>query len=292
MHGIGLGLRWDFLEELLDRSEIALPFVEISPENYMRRGGYYPAALSRVGERFPVLTHGLTMSLGGTDPFDDRYFDELGRFLRRVGAKGHSDHLCWSGTERNIVHDLLPLPFTREAVRHTSARIRDAQSRLDVPLAIENVSYYAPLGPPEMSEIEFLCAVLEESGAGLLLDVNNVYVNAQNHGFDPIAFLSQVPLDRVVSMHVAGHHRWDDGLVVDTHGADVPDPVYELLAWVIERTGPMPVVLERDQLVPPLDELLAEVARLQATYDSALACHRANEATRAAAAAGGAGRAR
>lgn len=273
--GVGLGLRWDFLEELLDRGGDALPFVEISPENYMRRGGYYPAALGRVRERWPVVSHGLTMSLGGTDAFDDVYFAELRSQLSRIGATFHSDHLCWSGTRDNILHDLLPMPFTGEAVRHTAARVREAADRLALPIAIENISYYAPLGPPELTEAEFVLAVLEESGAQLLLDVNNVYVNAQNHGFDPLDFLAKMPLDRVVELHVAGHHVWEDGLVVDTHGATAPDPVHTLMAWVIERTGPLPVVLERDQEIPPLDDLLDEVRALTATYDAAVAKWRA-----------------
>jgi hypothetical protein len=268
--GVGLGLRWSFLEELLEHPEPGLAFVEISPENYMRRGGYYPAALREARQRFPVLTHGLTMSLGGTDPLDDDYFRELNGFLAGVGAEWHSDHLCWSGTDRVMLHDLLPLPFTREAVAHVVRRTQEAQRRLPVPLAIENISWYAHPGEPEMSEADFLTEILEQSGASLLLDVNNVHVNAQNHGFDARWFLDQLPLDRVVQLHVAGHHRGDDGLIIDTHGATTPDPVRELLAWVIERTGPVPVLLERDQLIPPLDELLAEVRELQSIYDRAL----------------------
>jgi uncharacterized protein len=268
--GVGLGLRWSFLEELLDHPAEGLSFVEISPENYMRRGGYFPAALSRVGERFAVLSHGLTMSIGGTDPLDDAYLAELRKFLGRVRAPFHSDHLCWSGTDQAMLHDLLPLPFTREAVAHVCDRIERVRTRLGTPFAIENVTYYAPLGTPEMKEEEFLGEVLEKSGAGLLLDVNNVYVNSLNHGFDAVRFLETLPLDRVLQLHVAGHHTWDDGLVVDTHGADVPDPVYALMEWVIERTGPLPVILERDQEVPTLDQLLAEVARLRRSYDAAL----------------------
>lgn len=270
--GVGLGLRWPFLEELLAHPDPGLSFVEICPENYMRRGGYFPAALARAGERFSVLTHGLSMSLGGTDLLDDAYFSELRRFLSRVKARAHSEHLCWSGTPHNMLHELLPMPFSREAVAHVVARTREAQARLDVPLALENITYYAHLGRPEMSEATFLNEVLDRSGAGLMLDVNNVYVNAQNHRFDPVEFLGQLPLDRVVQLHVAGHHRWEDeDLLVDTHGAPTPDPVIALLEWVIERTGPLPVVLERDQHIPPLDELLSEVQTLRAAYDRALA---------------------
>ncbi len=273
--GVGLGLRWEFLEELLELPASTLPFVEISPENYLRRGGYYPAALERVRERWPVVTHGLTMSVGGTDPFDDAYFRALRAQLERLGATFHSDHLCWSATPENSLHDLLPLPFTDEAVRHVGRRVREASDRLGLPVALENVSYYAPLGPPAMSELEFLLAVLDESDAPLLLDVNNLHVNSLNHGFDPLAFLARVPLERVVEVHVAGHHVWEDGLVVDTHGAAAPDPVHALLAWVVERAGPLPVVLERDQEIPPLPALLDEVRALGETYDRALARWRA-----------------
>ena len=271
MEGVGLGLRWEFLDELLERAEIQLPFVEISPENYMRRGGYFPAALARAGERFGVVTHGLTMSIGGSDPLDPGYLAELSRFIAAVGAPFHTDHLCWSGTDGAMLHDLLPLPFTRDAVRHVQERMKRAQGALSVPLGLENVTYYAPLGVPEMREEDFLCEVLEATGASLLLDVNNVYVNARNHGFDAIAFLEKLPLERVVSLHVAGHHTWDDGLLVDTHGAEVNGAVTALMTWVLERTGPLPVVLERDQLIPSLDALLSEVRLLQGAYDAAIA---------------------
>lgn len=272
MHGVGLGLRWPFLEELLEHPAPGLSFVEISPENYMRRGGYFPEALTRVGERFGVLTHGLTMSIGGTDPFEDAYFAELQRFLRQVGARAHSEHLCWSGTPSQILHELLPIPFTRQAAAHAAARVKEAQARLDVSLSLENVTFYAHLGRPEMSEADFLNEVLDQSGAKLMLDVNNVYVNSRNHGFDPVEFLSRLPLDRVVQLHVAGHHRWEDeDLIIDTHGAPTPDPVISLMEWVIERTGPLPVILERDQSIPELSELLAEVQVLHTAYERALA---------------------
>jgi uncharacterized protein len=268
--GVGLGLRWAFLEELLE-SAPALPFVEVSPENYMRRGGYFPAALSQVRERYPVISHGLTLSIGGTDPLDHAYLRELRTFVREVGADLHSDHLCWSGTKDNLLHDLLPLPFTEEAIHHVASRIREVQDALETPIGVENVTYYAPLGTPAMSEADFVLGVLEESGAKLLLDVNNVFVNSVNHREDPLDFLRKMPLERVAELHVAGHHTWSNGLVVDTHGATVPDPVYELMAWVIERAGPRPVLLERDTDIPPLTELLDEVQRLQARYDQAAA---------------------
>jgi uncharacterized protein len=270
IHGVGLGLRWDFLEDFLEASDLNLPFVEISPENYMRRGGYIPAALAAVRERLPILSHGLTMSLGGTDRFDPAYFAELSDFLQSMNAPYHSDHLCWSGTSKVMLHDLLPLPHTAESVEHVVHRISEAQSQLPVPLVLENISWYAHLAEPEMSEAQFLSNILEQSNTKLLLDVNNVFVNAQNHGFDPIDFLEQIPLDRVVQLHVAGHYQRDDGLIIDTHGADVLHPVYDLMAWVVERIGPVPVLLERDQDIPPFEQLLLEVEQLQQRYTQAL----------------------
>ncbi len=275
-HGVGLGLRWDFLDELLERPDPGVTFVEVSPENYMRRGGYFPGALGRIRERFGVLTHGLSMSVGGTDAFDDRYFAELRRFLDLMGATEHSEHLCWSGTPRAMLHELLPLPFTRQAARHAAGRLREASDRLGRPVAIENVTYYAALGQPEMSEADFVNEVLDQSGAHLLLDVNNVFVNAQNHGHDPMDFMAQMPLERVIQMHVAGHDFFEDvGLIIDTHGATTPDPVVSLMEWVVARRGPVPVILERDQEIPSLDELLGEVRTLQAAYDRALSAFEA-----------------
>lgn len=269
--GVGLGLRWAFLEALLAHPDPGLSFVEICPENFVRRGGAAAAGLARARERFAVVTHGVSLSVGGTDAIDDDHVAQVAALVRRVGAGWHSDHLSWSGTPRAALHELLPMPFTREAVAHVAARHRALQARLGVPLVLENVSYYAPLGEPEMSEGAFVRAVLEATGAGLLLDVNNVHVNASNHGYEPIEFLRELPLERVVQLHVAGHDARDDGLIVDTHGATTPAPVHELLAWVVERTGPVPVVLERDVDVPPLDVLLREVRALAATYEAALA---------------------
>ena len=274
MQGVGLGLRWDFLEELLAHPAPGLSFVEVSPENYMRRGGYFPARIEQVRERFGILSHGLTLSVGGSDPLDEAYLAELRAFLGRAGASAHSDHLCWSGTAEAMLHELLPLPFTREAVAHAVGRLDRVKRALGRPVGLENITWYAPLGEAEMSEAAFLGEVLEQADAPLLLDVNNAYVNASNHGFDPYEFLAALPLERVTQLHVAGHDRWDvagEGVLVDTHGAAVPDPVIAMMGWVIERTGPLPVILERDQAMPPLEALLDEVRALGARYDEAVA---------------------
>jgi hypothetical protein len=280
IHGVGLGLRFESIDEILERldgddPELGrVPFFEVSPENAMRRGGWLPAAVDRIRERFPVLSHGLMMSLGGVDPFDDAYFGELSRYVDRIGAPFHSDHLCFSGTEGRILHDLLPLPVSRSAARHAVARIREARDRLGRPFAVENITHYLlPGGAAHaLDEADFIADVVRESGAGLLLDVNNVYVNARNYGFDAAAFLARLPLDRVVEIHVAGHeHDPEDGMLIDTHGADLIDPVLELLAWTVARTGPVPVLLERDHRVPDVAGLLAELDRAAAAYARGLA---------------------
>ena len=277
MRGVGLGLRWEFIDELLARGrEAPIDFLEISPENYVGRGGYYPAALARIES--PVLTHGLTMSLGGTDPLDARYLAELRAFLRDVRAPWHSDHLCFSTAEGVVLHDLLPLRFTEESARRVADRVRRARDALGVPLAVENVTFYAELGAG-MREPEWISLVCERADCGLMLDVNNAYVNARNFGFDVDAWMRDAPLERTVQMHVAGHEAFDEAdyvegasgtILLDTHGADVCDPVLALLERVLPRTGPVPVVLERDQSIPPLDDLFAEIGRIRAIYERAL----------------------
>lgn len=284
IEGVGLGLRWEFLDDVLDAVEQREPlpevaFFEVSPENYMRRGGYFPEALDRVRQRWPLLTHGLTMSLGSTDPLDPAYMRELRGFLDRVSPPFHSDHLCFCGIEGRILHDLLPLPLTRAAASHAAARVREASERLARPMSVENITHYLVPGHASIAEADFITEVVERAGCGLLLDVNNVYVNAQNYGFDPRAFLARLPLARVVQIHVAGHERIEeDDVILDSHGASVIDPVLELLAWVIERTGPLPVLLERDNKVPSFGELLAELSTIDAAYRRGLEARRARHA--------------
>jgi hypothetical protein len=276
-NGVGLGLRREYLDELLDLLDAGderlneIPFFEVSPENFMRRGGFMPAAVDRVRERFPIISHGLMMSVGGLDPYDDAYFAELRRYLARLGTPFHSDHLSFSGTGGRILHDLLPVPITSASARHVAARAREAQERLEMPFALENITHYLVPGEATRHEADFIAEVIAESGAGLLLDVNNVFVNAQNYGFDARAFLARLPLDRVVEIHVAGHEYFaEDELIIDTHGADVIDPVLDLLAWTVARTGPVPVLLERDHQVPDVAALLAERARIEAAYQRGL----------------------
>ena len=283
--GIGLGLRARFLGKVADGEAVGkVAFLELSPENFMHRGGRNPAALQKCAEHHRIITHGLMMSLGGTDPFDDEYFATLREFTDRYDTPWHSDHACFSGLDGALLHDLLPVPFTSAAAQRMAARLVEARDRLQRPMAVENISWYVGMGAGRgggaLDEPEFLAEVLERADAGMLLDVNNVFVNAQNHGFDPKDWIAKIPLERVWQLHVAGHEKWDASLIVDTHGADVRDEVYELLEWTLARTGPKPVLLERDANIPPLPTLLDEVAQLQEVYDRAMAQHAAGEGER------------
>lgn len=271
IEGIGLGFRVDMADEFLERLPAEVRFVEVHPENYVARGGLYRSNLARAAEHYPVLTHGLTMCFGTTNRFGADFLRETGAFLREVGTPWHSDHLCFGGADGLFVHDLLPLPFTDEAAGVVSERLREAREGLDLEVAFENVSYYAPQSDDGLDEARFCVEVLERSDAKIMLDVNNVFVNSQNFGFDPRAWIDLIPVERVVQMHVAGHLVRPDGLRIDTHGEPICDGVYELLEYTLRRTGPRPVLLERDNNVPSLNDLLDEVRRLTAIYDRATA---------------------
>jgi uncharacterized protein (UPF0276 family) len=274
--GVGLGLRWEFLDDLvavIDQTGHAkdVPFFEVAPENHMRRGGYIVEALEFVADHVPLISHGLALSLGGLDPYEPAFMRQLAAFLEHFEVPFHSDHLCFCGTDGRALHDLLPMPFTHAAARHLGERIREAQDTLGLAMAVENISYYGEIGAREMSEVEFLAEVLEQADCKLLLDVNNVYVNSLNFGFEPLAWLERIDMDRVVQLHVAGHeYRTSDQLTIDSHGAPVETPVGQLLQWTIAKTGPLPVVLERDNDVPSLDTLLEERQSLQTLYDAGL----------------------
>jgi uncharacterized protein len=275
VRGVGLGLRWDFLEEVVEGAQLPIDFFEVSPENYMRRGGYYPAQLERLTERYPLVTHGLTLSIGAVDEPDVTYLRELRAEIDRTKSPFHSDHLCFSSFGERSFHELLPLSHSRENVTRVAERARRMHDALGVPFALENITYYLHPGRAELCELDFLQEVLAASDAGLLLDVNNVYVNSLNHGFDPEAFIAALDLSRVVELHVAGHTRKPSGLVLDTHGAKVADPVLALLGFTLERTGPCPVLLERDNDVPPLAELVSEIGVLRGIYEESVARHHA-----------------
>lgn len=270
--GVGLGLRAEFIAGVHQGlADDRVAFFEVSPENYMKRGGRSVRLFEEIAARSRLITHGLMMSLGSLEPFDDGYFKLLREFLARHGGNWHSDHLCFSTEQGAVLHDLLPLPLDEPTAHRVAARIREAQDRLERPMVIENISYYVPMGQPQMSEAAFMSLVCEVADCGLLFDVNNVYVNSKNFGFDVHQMVADYPLERVVQMHVAGHTHQDHfDMYLDDHGSTAEPTVHQLMAWVVERTGPVPVLLERDKHIPPLEELLTEVAALQASYDAAL----------------------
>ena len=260
--GAGLGLRRAFLDELLALSPRAVDFVEIAPENWLGVGGALGRKLRHVSERYPLVCHGLSLSIGASDPLDEAFLRRLKSFLDAHQARCYTEHLSYC-SDGGHLYDLMPLPFTEEAVRHVSARLHRVQDILERRIGLENVSYYATPSR-EMSEIDFLCAVLAESGCDLHLDVNNIVVNAINHGYDPVDFLHRLPGERIVYGHVAGHSVEADDLRIDTHGAVVIDPVWTLLEEAYDAFGVFPTLLERDFNIPPLAELLREVTTIAA----------------------------
>ncbi len=252
LQGAGLGLRRGLLPELLSMENQAVDFLECAPENWIDVGGAYGQQLISLAERFPLSCHGLSLSLGGPMPLDMQLLQRTRAFLDRYQVSLFSEHLSYCSDEGQL-YDLLPLPFTDEAVLHVAARIRRVQQVLGRRIAVENISYYA--APFQaLAEIEFLQAVLSEADCDLLLDINNLYVNSINHNYDAKAYLAALPAERVVYMHVAGHYDEAVDLKIDTHGAPVKADVWSLLRLAYQRFGPVPTLLDRDFNFPPLSE--------------------------------------
>lgn len=239
--------------------------MEAAPENWIGVGGRFGRQFSAMAERYPVVLHGLSLDIGGPDPIDTELVAETGAFMRRYEVPIYSEHLTYCAAEGHL-YDLLPIPFTEEAVQHVAARVRQVQDILGQAIALENASYYAQ-PHLDLSEAEFINAVIAESGCDLLLDVNNIYVNSINHRYDPLEFLDALPLERARYIHVAGHYDEADDLKVDTHGSDVIDPVWLLLEATYQRLGPLPTLLERDFNLPPLAELLQEIEQIRELQD-------------------------
>ncbi|WP_336354489.1 DUF692 domain-containing protein [Pseudomonas granadensis] len=258
---VGLGLRRGLLNDLRNARPGDFDFLEVAPENWIGVGGAHGAALGELAERYPLSCHGLSLSLGGPAPLDLGFLQEVRVFLDHFNVPLYSEHLSYCSDDGHL-YDLLPLPFTEEAVYHVAARIRQAQDVLGRRLAVENVSYYAA-PRQDMDEVTFTNAVLREADCDLLLDVNNVYVNSVNHGFDPQAFLAGIEPGRVVGMHVAGHFDESDTLKIDTHGASVKPVVWILLAQAYSRFGAQPTLLERDFNFPAFAELVAELQTIR-----------------------------
>lgn len=259
--GAGLGLRRALMGPLSSMESGSVDFMEAAPENWIGVGGRFGRKFRNLAERYPIVLHGLSLDIGGPDPLDKDLVGAVRELMNQIEVPLYSEHLTYCAAQGHL-YDLLPIPFTEEAVHYVAARVRQVQDIIGEPIALENASYYAQ-PHQDMTEAQFVSAVLSESGSDLLLDVNNIYVNSINHGYDPIAFLDSLPLERARYIHVAGHYDEADDLKVDTHGADVIDPVWDILAQAYQRTGVLPTLLERDFNLPPLAELLAEVEQVR-----------------------------
>lgn len=268
IYGAGLGLRRELIPALKVQVPAAINFFEIAPENWIDLGGALGRDLRHFSERFPIVCHGLSLSLGGPAPLDEIFLRRVKGFLDQHGIELYTEHLSYCSDDGHL-YDLLPIPFTQEAVHYVAARIRRTQDILQRQIAIENASYYVASPVADMSELEFIRAVLDEAGCMLHLDVNNIYVNSVNHNYDPVEFLRALPGERISYIHTAGHYNEAEDLIVDTHGADVIVPVWDLLEETYRTFGVFPTLLERDFNIPPLQELVKEVehiAQLQQRY--------------------------
>ena len=254
--GVGIGLRNVHFGHVLENWP-ELDWFEVLSENFMHTGGRPVHVLDQVAERYPLVMHGVSLNVGSTDPLDMDYLQELKNLRDRCRAVFVSDHLCWTGVDGKNLHDLLPMPYTEEALRHLVGRIRQVQDFLEMPLVLENPSTYLEFADSTMTEPEFLAAMAAETGCGLLMDVNNVYVCAQNHGFDAHEYLEQVPWDRVVQFHMAGHTVFETHLL-DTHSAPVCDEVWRMYARAHELSGGRSTLLEWDADIPSFEEVRAE----------------------------------
>ncbi|GJL72282.1 MAG: UPF0276 protein [Nitrosomonas sp.] len=257
VHGAGLGLRRTLLSSLDDQTAGQVNFWEIAPENWMGVGGYYGNKFRQFAEQHALICHGLSLSIGSPAPLDEAFLQKLKRFLKAHHVRHYSEHLSYC-SDNGHLYDLLPIPFTEAAVHYVAGRIKRVQDILEQRIAIENASYYAVPGK-EMEEIDFVNAVLDEADCNLLLDVNNIYVNSVNHGYSAEDYLKLLPAERISYIHVAGHYNEADDLIIDTHGANVIDPVWKLLEKTYQYFGVIPTLLERDFNIPPLTELLTEV---------------------------------
>ena len=269
--GIGLGLRKPFARALLESASADLPdWLEVTPENWVFFGGGARRTLDACIERWPMAAHGVSLDVGGPSPLDQTYLGAVARLQEKLQAPWWSDHLCYSSLDGAPLHDLLPLPFSLEAVEHAAKRAREIARRVPGELVLENATFYAHMPGSTMSERDFLCAVLEQGDCGLLLDVNNVYVNAQNHGGDAKAFIDSLPMERVRQLHVAGHTR-AGGTLIDTHIGPVIEPVWELYRHALRRAGRLvPTLIEWDNEIPALDLVLAELRAARGHAQAAL----------------------
>lgn len=265
--GVGVGLRGAHVEHVLTTAPV-VDWFEIVAENFIADGGRPRDTLERVGARYPVIPHGVSLYVGSADGVDRDHLRRLKALARRVDAPWVSDHLCWGSVDGRTSHDLLPLPYTRGVARLCARAIREVQDTLEVPFAIENVSSYAEYRASTMTEWEFLAEVADQADCGILLDVNNIYVSSVNHGFDARVYLAAIPVERVAQLHLAGHAP-HDGFIIDTHDRPVAAPVWDLYAETLARLGPTPTLLEWDAALPSFEEVQAEAAKAAAILATA-----------------------
>jgi uncharacterized protein (UPF0276 family) len=266
--GFGLGLRTAHYDEILS-SEPQIDWFELLSENYMVAGGKPLHYLDRICERYPVVMHGVSLSIGSTDALDIEYLRQLKALADRVQPRWISDHLCWTGVSGKNTHDLLPMPYTEEALQHVVERVSNVQDFLGRRILLENVSSYVSFKDPQLTEWQFIAEIARRADCLLLLDVNNIYVSAYNHGFDAQAYLAGIPAERVQQIHLAGHSNCGE-YIIDTHDADVIDPVWSLYAQAIARLGPVSTMIERDDNIPPLADLVKELDQARQVANIAL----------------------
>ncbi|MBD1388596.1 DUF692 domain-containing protein [Neiella sp. HB171785] len=267
--GAGLGFKRRMLDEVIAKKPAEIDFFEVAPENWIPFGGKVNKKFKQLTEQHPFICHGLSLSIGSLDPLDVDFVKQVKWFLDEHNIQIYSEHLSYCSADGHL-YDLMPIPFTEEAIKHVVGRIKQVQEITERPFVLENVSYYAAPGQ-QLDELTFINTVLEEADCGLLLDVNNIYVNSVNHGYDALTYLKGLPSNRIVYGHIAGHYNEDVDLIVDTHGADVIDPVWQLLQQAYAHHGVFPTLLERDFNIPPLPELCAEVAQIKQHQQQALA---------------------
>ena len=265
IQGSGLGYRRDFKEEFQRDLPPSVDFLELAPENWINVGGHRKQELALIHTHYPIVCHGLSLSLGGPNPLDKQLLQSIKDFLNHYQIDIYTEHLSYCSGKSHL-YNLFPLPFTEEAVKYVGERIKQVQDHLERPIAVENISYYA-VPSSELTEVEFINQIIADTQCQLLLDVNNVYVNSQNHGYDPVAFIKQLDNPSIPYIHIAGHFQKNPSLIIDTHGDTVIDPVWDLLSITYEQFGPLPTLLERDNNLPPLSDLLEEVALIKSLQE-------------------------
>ena len=259
--GYGLGLRKEHYEAVLSERP-NVDWFEILSENYMVQGGKPLDYLTRIREHYPMVMHGVSMSIGSTEPLNFDYLKRLKELIKRVEPEWISDHLCWTGVNGLNLHDLMPLPYTEEAIKHVADRVSQVQDYLGQQILLENVSSYVSYSDSEMTEWEFFNEVTERADCNMLLDINNIYVSAYNHNFDPYTYLTAMPSERVHQFHLAGHTH-ESNLIIDTHDHPIADPVFDLYAVAVQHFGRVSTMIERDDNIPPLPELLTELDQVK-----------------------------